>query len=380
MNEDQISLFRRLFAIPNRWKNVLYVHAPFCRQKCYYCVYGSKEPENWREVEDFYHGQLPAQIDRMRDLLSEVSFDQIYFGGGTPTIVDPQTLETLYGQIPNFDRIPFKAGEASPDTVTDEHIDLFGRRGFNYVSLGVQTLSQRVLEANNRPPTALDRLRDICQRLERWGIVANLDLILFLDTGTETDLSDTRRDLETLMAVVEPASITLHYNYHISKKLALRRAMMREAREMMARFPSYSCVNSLLEEGDAEMDMLHSAAYRLMCRAKDMDYYMMPKIPWMHPYGHNMLALGEYGQFRVRYNFYYIYDFIDKFTYGRVLQRNRSVALDHDRIRLRLGLPPSGYREMAGFFVDQEGERQFEGIVTEANVPFHHVGQEEEMI
>lgn len=373
MNPDQINLFRRLFAIPNRWKNVLYVHAPFCRQKCYYCVYGSKEPDNPAEVLDFYQRRLPAQIQDMGELLPEVPFDQIYFGGGTPTIVDPQVLEGIYNQIPHFDRIPFKAGEASPDTITDEHIDLFARRGFSYISLGVQTLSERVLEANNRPHVSPHRLREICRRLEQGGITANLDLILFLDTGEERDLNITRRDLELLMDDVKPASITLHYHYHIPKRLPLRRAMMETAQEMMGRFPAYSCVNSLLEEEDAREDMLHSAAYRLMRHAKDMDYYMMPKIPWMHPYGHNMLALGEYLQFRVRYNFYYIYDFIDKYTYARVLEQNRSVALDYDRVRRRLGFQPVGYEDMAEFFADPDGRKQFKQIVAEANLPF--VGQ-----
>ncbi len=375
MNQNEARLYRQLFSIPNSWKNVLYVHTPFCRQKCFYCVYGSKEPYDDGELDEFYLRQLPAQICQIRDILETVDFDQIYFGGGTPTIAAALTLERIFEQIPNFESISFKACEASPDTIDDGHIDLFSSHGFSYISLGVQTLSRRVLEAQNRPAVSPGRLMEICHSIEGRGIIVNLDLILFLDTGREKDLDSARDDLELLMGNIRPASITLHYNYHIQKSPDLRRAMMRLAEEMTLRFPDYSCVNSLLEEEDIAGDMLHSAAYRLMRTSKDLDYYMMPKIPWMHAYGHNMLALGEYRHFRVRYNYYYICDFIDKFTYGRVLERNREVAVDFDRIRLRLGLPVTGYSDREDFFVGQEGKREFKRIVTAANLPFHDLSR-----
>ena len=45
ISKDRIDLFNRLFTIKNNWHDVLYVHTPFCVQKCYYCVYSSKEPD-----------------------------------------------------------------------------------------------------------------------------------------------------------------------------------------------------------------------------------------------------------------------------------------------------------------------------------------------
>jgi coproporphyrinogen III oxidase-like Fe-S oxidoreductase len=361
----------KLFAIPNNWQNVLYVHTPFCVQKCFYCVYSSKVPDSPAEKEEFYQTVLPQQIEQYRPALEGVGFDQVYFGGGTPTIAAADVLEQLYRQLPGFRHIPFKASEASPYTVTDAHLELFHTYRFNYVSLGVQTLCSRILDAQNRLKADSRKLEHVCRQLARYGIVANIDLIFYLDSGELTDIEYSRRDLDEIMSALRPASITLHFNYMIERSLEKREAMMELINEMLEKYPEYRCVNGLLTEEDVRGDMEQAAEYRLMRSHTDLDFYMMPKIPQSHHYGYNMLALGQYGEFKPRYNYFYIYDFVDRYAYRQMLRRYKSIYLDYVDIRRQMGLSHLPVVTEDCFFKDEGGRQQFEQTVKEARLPYY---------
>lgn len=176
-------LLKQVFAIENNWKNVFYVHTPFCIQRCNYCVYSSRVTTSREEMNTFYRRLLPAQLEQYKSLLERKTFDQFYFGGGTPTIIDADTLETVYKQIPNFKAVPIKATEISPYTFTNEHIDLFHRWEFIYVSMGVQTFNKRVLRKENRLVVTVEKLTDICRQLDKHNTISNVDLIFYLGIG-----------------------------------------------------------------------------------------------------------------------------------------------------------------------------------------------------
>ncbi|NIM12683.1 MAG: radical SAM protein [Candidatus Aminicenantes bacterium] len=373
ISKDRAELFNKLYAIENNWHHVLYVHTPFCVQKCYYCVYSSKVPSGQEELEAFYNHVLPQQIRQYRPTLERTAFDQVYFGGGTPTIAAAQTLASIYDQVPHFKDIPVKITEASPYTVTDEHLDLFRAYGFNYVSIGVQTLSARILEAQNRKVVGKDKLIHICNRLHEYGIISNIDLIFYLDTGGLDDLEQTRSDLIEIMSEIRPVSITLHSNYMKEKTLAKQAAMMRLIKEMPEKYPEYGyrCVNALLREADIEEDTKNAAEYRLMREHEDFHFYMTPKIPQSHAYGHNMLALGTYEKFKPRYNYYYIYDYMDKYVFKSMFNKYRSIGLDFKKIREELGLSNHGYIVSDEFFKDETGKERFREIVKEGGLPYY---------
>ncbi len=373
MTENRIELFNRLFAIPDNWHHVLYVHTPFCVQKCYYCVYLSKEPSGREELEIFYNHVLPQQIQQYRETLETVKFHQVYFGGGTPTIADAQTLARIYDQIPHFKDIPVKITEVSPYTVTDEHLDLFRAYGFNYVSIGVQTLSTRILEAQNRKVVGKDKLIHMCNRLHEYGIISNIDLIFYLDTGGLEDLGQTRRDLIEAMSEIRPVSLTLHSNYMKEKTLAKQAAMMRLIKEVLAESPGneYRCVNALLKESDIEEDMKNAAEYRLMRAHEDFHFYMTPKIPQSHAYGHNILALGTYQEFKPRYNYYYVFDYMDKYAFKALMKKYEFIYNNFENTRNQLGLPCDNYIVPGNFFKTEADEEEFKKIIKPAHLPYY---------
>ncbi len=370
---NTVDVFNRLFQIENNWQNVLYIHTPFCLRKCSYCIYGSKVPSSPAEMEEFYNHILPGQIEEYRPALEKVSFSQVYFGGGTPTIANATTLEKIYQQIPGFMDIPMRTTEISPYTATDEHLDLFREYGFVYVSMGVQTLDKKILEKENRLSVNPEKITYLCRRLDEYNMVSNVDLIFFLDKGSLTDLDITRNDLEEMMKTIRPVSLTLYTNYRVPKDFERRKATIRLIREMLEKYPEYRCINSLLEESDSEItyDMENSVEYRLMRTQYDFDFYMLQKVPQIHPYGYNMLALGQYLNFRPRYNYYYILDYIEKYKWKDCFLRARELDFGYEETREKLNLPFYDFRKNNNFFCDEAGKEKFKEISKQAGYPYY---------
>ncbi len=347
------------------------MHTPFCLKKCYYCIYGSIEPGSREEIDEFYREIIPGQIRQYRPILENVPFDQAYFGGGTPTIADAETLAGIYETVPNFKTIPIKTTEASPYSLTDEHIDLFHRYGFVYVSLGVQTLSRRVLEFQNRFVVGREKLYHICRNFEKYNIICNMDLIFYLDTGELEDIAITANDLEIMMSDIRPTSMTLHFNYRVKKSFEKRKAMVDLIKKMMGKYPEYRPVNALLEDADVEYDMVNSAEYRIMRGKENFNFYMLPKIPQSHAYGHNILSIGSYRDIKPRYNYYYIFDFMDKYLLKSFYIKSKNLTLDFERIRNKLGLSHLNFTGCSGFFKEKADEEKFREIIKQTKYPYY---------
>ncbi|MCP4151068.1 MAG: radical SAM protein [bacterium] len=373
VTKDRTELFNRLFSIPNNWNDILYIHTPFCVRKCFYCVYSSKEPCDQDELDRFYNKVLPEQIEWYRPTLEKVKFHQVYFGGGTPSIGDAKTLERTFESIPGFKEIPVKLTESAPFTLTPEHLELYAKYRFSYVSMGVQTLSSKLLAAQNRLPVEKETLIEYCNFFEKADIIANIDLIFYLETGTQADLVQNRKELVEVMTDIRPASITIHSSYMAEKSVEKQLAMIRLMREVLAELPEYRCTNALLEDEEAELDMDNAAEYRFMRRDFDFHYYMSPKIPESHRYGHNMIALGAYEKFKPRYNYYYILDYMDKYTFKALMKKYEFIADEFKQTREKLGLPYDKYIPAKDFFKSEEDAEEFKKIIKEARLKYHKI-------
>jgi oxygen-independent coproporphyrinogen III oxidase len=132
----------------------VYVHIPFCEQRCYYCAFTvAVSPHNTHEP---YIRRVLREIQ-----LSEFDErpDTIFFGGGTPSIVDGAWIEKI------IDAIPHDAGEISlevnPGTLDDSKLERYRRAGVNRISLGVQSFHDEDLQNAGRLHCAVDVLKDI---------------------------------------------------------------------------------------------------------------------------------------------------------------------------------------------------------------------------
>lgn len=133
--------------------NRLYIHVPFCVEKCHYCAFISTPPHSNELIE------YPALLMRELQLHASGSgpLDSIYFGGGTPSLLQPLQVAGLLEGIASHTGIRTDAEitlEANPGTVDSLSLKAFRLAGINRISLGIQSFDDRFLKCLGRIHTA----------------------------------------------------------------------------------------------------------------------------------------------------------------------------------------------------------------------------------
>ncbi len=121
----------------------LYVHWPFCRSKCPYCDFNSHvsdgiDQARWRQA-------LLAELDWWIDRADKRPLTSLFFGGGTPSLMDPATVAAIIdraGARLGFADMPEITLEANPTSVEAGRFASYRAAGVNRVSLGVQALNR----------------------------------------------------------------------------------------------------------------------------------------------------------------------------------------------------------------------------------------------
>jgi len=132
----------------------LYVHIPFCRQKCHYCNFYSLATQK-------YHDQIIDAIIReleiRKDYLSGENLNTIYFGGGTPSLFHPQIFNSIIEQAHQVFGLNANAEitvEANPDDINVSWLQALQRTSVNRLSIGVQSFVDNDLLYLNRKHSA----------------------------------------------------------------------------------------------------------------------------------------------------------------------------------------------------------------------------------
>jgi oxygen-independent coproporphyrinogen-3 oxidase len=180
----------------------LYISVPFCKTKCSYCNFASDVFS--RAVFENYIKRLCAEIehssataDNLGALLHR-SVDSIYFGGGTPTLLEISQLERVFVSIRQFFLVEPESEvtvECAPGTLSDEMLDALLRCGVNRVSLGVQSFMDKEAASVGRIHKRETVLDDIA-RLRSAGITnINVDLIAGLPHQTRDSWEESLGEL-----------------------------------------------------------------------------------------------------------------------------------------------------------------------------------------
>jgi len=162
----------------------VYISVPFCRTKCTYCNFASDVFS--KTVFQRYVDRLCCDLQQASAIAEQMNgqfergIDSIYFGGGTPTVLDISQLERLFVTISqNFQVLPNAelTVECAPGTLKASMIEAFQRFGVNRVSLGAQSFVDKEAASVGRLHTRHKVLEDIA-RLRAGGIYQiNIDLI-----------------------------------------------------------------------------------------------------------------------------------------------------------------------------------------------------------
>ena len=174
----------------------LYIHIPWCVQKCPYCDFNSHALKG--EVpHDDYVAHLLADLDADLHLVGDRSVGTIFIGGGTPSLLSSKAMQDLLDGVRA--RLPLEAGaeitmEANPGTVEADRFSAYQRAGVNRISIGVQSFDAQKLERLGRihGPEEAKRAAHLATGLNLRSF--NLDLMHGLpDQTLEEALDDLRQ-------------------------------------------------------------------------------------------------------------------------------------------------------------------------------------------
>ena len=123
--------------------NGIYIHIPFCRNKCDYCSFYSIPVSNNDSIIQSYVETLLKEIDHVVKNDLRQSADTVYFGGGTPSILDPAYIEKILRHLSERFILSPESEitlEMNPDDLLSEKLKGFTDAGVNRIVLGVQSL------------------------------------------------------------------------------------------------------------------------------------------------------------------------------------------------------------------------------------------------
>lgn len=162
----------------------IYVHIPFCKQRCTYC--------------DFYTEVAPPFIPKLiksivkeveirKDYLNDSTINTIYFGGGTPSVLNKKQFSDIFNSILSAFSVNKDAEitfEANPDDLTSKFLDSIKSLPFNRLSIGIQSFDDEDLKRINRRHTSEQAIQAIRNAQKVGFSNISIDLIYGLPFQT----------------------------------------------------------------------------------------------------------------------------------------------------------------------------------------------------
>ena len=174
----------------------LYLHIPFCRSMCWYCGCHTTISQQDQPISDYLHF-LKSEIEMVSQRApNPLKVGEVHFGGGTPTIIQPEeflTLMALLRQSFEFSGDTNIAVEIDPRRLTSDMAAALGSGGATRASLGVQTFDPIVQKAINRIQTEQQTIEAVSSLRQNGVRRINFDLIYGLPHQTERSCVETTK-------------------------------------------------------------------------------------------------------------------------------------------------------------------------------------------
>ncbi|TCS64906.1 radical SAM family heme chaperone HemW [Varunaivibrio sulfuroxidans] len=170
----------------------LYIHWPFCLSKCPYCDFNSHASDRAAIDQARWRDALLREVDHYAVLCPGRPLGSLFFGGGTPSLMDPETVRALIARARRH--WPWNGDieitlEANPTSVETARLEAFRDAGVNRVSLGVQSLDDDALRFLGRGHSAAEALRAVRTAADHFDRFS-FDLIYARPEQTPKDWRD----------------------------------------------------------------------------------------------------------------------------------------------------------------------------------------------
>lgn len=186
----------------------LYVHWPFCRDRCAYCYCDSRISSDMREGQVYLEGLL-SELRSFKDLFDGVSFTSLIIAGGTPTQAAPELLNKLFEEIYNglgFAHNADIAVEATPATLTENQIRILSQRGVRRIDMGIDSFDPIVLKAAGRRGQSYEQVKEVFRGAHKAGVAIEVGLMYGLENQTGGSFL---KDLAQVLCL-RPAQVRLY--------------------------------------------------------------------------------------------------------------------------------------------------------------------------
>lgn len=248
----------------------LYIHIPFCAQKCLYCDFPSFARKD--HLRKAYIEALNKEIISLREKHNNLEINTIFIGGGTPSVLEVDELECLLKEVAklNMAKDIEYSMECNPGNLTEKKLKVMKKYGVNRISMGLQAKQDNLLKGLGRIHT-YKTFRENFLLAKKVGFNRiNVDLMFGLPNQRLNEWEETLREIISL----EPAHIsaysliieegTAFYNLYENDKLKLpteeeERKMYHLAKEILEEngFNQYE-ISNYAKEGK---ECRHNLAY-----------------------------------------------------------------------------------------------------------------------
>lgn len=195
---------------------MIYFHIPFCKQACHYCDFHFSTSLKYKEEMLW---AMQQEIAKRAHYLEDKKIHSLYFGGGTPSILDDEDILQLIGTVEKYFEIAPDAEitlEANPDDLTREKVDALRQTPINRFSIGIQSFYEEDLRWMNRAHNAQEADSSI-KRVQDAGF-ENITCDLIYGYPLLTD-EKWKANMQNLIALDIPHISS--YSMTVEKKTAL---------------------------------------------------------------------------------------------------------------------------------------------------------------
>ena len=247
----------------------LYIHIPFCKQKCFYCDFPS-----YARKDDLMSDYIEALLIELKEKIKDYEVRSLFIGGGTPSYLNEENLSKLMKEIKNINFIEDaeKTIECNPGTVSEEKFNIMKEGGINRLSFGLQTTKNNLLKGIGRIHT-FEAFKDNYNLARSVGFNnINIDMMFGLPNQSVKDWTDSLEEVAKLnpehisaySLIIEEG--TPFYKLYNEDKLKL--PSEEEEREMYKK-----CKNILIENGYHQYEISNYAKEGKECLHNEV-YWM----------------------------------------------------------------------------------------------------------
>ncbi len=238
----------------------IYFHIPFCKRLCGYCdFYRSVKTKYMPQVVEAMHRELAAQ----HDFIGDKTIRTIYFGGGTPSLLEPSEIERFIDharELFDCSQVEEITIEVNPDDITDDYVAELRKTSVNRISMGVQSLDDEVLQFMGRRHSARQAVEAVRMLQEAGYDNISVDLIFGVESADAESLNKT---LQGFLAMgvqhISAYHLTIEENTRFGRLLA--RGEMNETDE---------------ERSEAEFLQVHNALTAAGFEHYEVSNYALP--------------------------------------------------------------------------------------------------------